>query len=117
MRELLAHNGHELLDLIEAGELQAAELGHSQAEFAREVNARLESFLSWNDSRPVSGAWELAPEGAARGFKHLPYAAKDIFCTRGLQTTAGSSILAGYAPPYDATIISQLVLAGQDQHG
>ncbi len=47
------------------------------------------------------------PEGARR-FHRLPYAAKDIFATRGLQSTAGSRILEGYIPPYDATCVALL---------
>ena len=33
-------------------------------------------------------------------------------CTRGIETTAGSQILAGYVPPYDATVVTRLREAG-----
>src|SRR4029077_18580993 len=40
-----------------------------------------------------------------------PIAIKDAICTRGTPSTAGSKILAGYVPPYDAAVIERLVLA------
>ena len=42
----------------------------------------------------------------------LPVAVKDIFCTEGIVTTAGSRILEGYRPPYTATAVARLADAG-----
>lgn len=42
----------------------------------------------------------------------IPIAIKDTFTTRGLTTTAGSRVLEGYKPPYDATVVSKLKAAG-----
>ncbi len=41
-----------------------------------------------------------------------PVAVKDIFCTEGVPTTAGSRILEGYRPPYTATAVRRLIEAG-----
>lgn len=38
----------------------------------------------------------------------VPYTAKDVFCTEGLQTTAGAGNLRGWLPPYSATVIRRL---------
>jgi aspartyl-tRNA(Asn)/glutamyl-tRNA(Gln) amidotransferase subunit A len=38
----------------------------------------------------------------------LPVSIKDNICTNGIQTTAGSKILAGYIPPFDATAVAQM---------
>jgi aspartyl-tRNA(Asn)/glutamyl-tRNA(Gln) amidotransferase subunit A len=42
----------------------------------------------------------------------VPIAHKDIFVTRGMPTTAGSKMLAGYASPFDATVVARLAAAG-----
>ena len=42
----------------------------------------------------------------------MPIAVKDIFCTEGIETTAGSRILEGYRPPYTATAVRRLADAG-----
>ncbi len=42
----------------------------------------------------------------------MPVAVKDIFCTEGIATTAGSRILEGYRPPYTATAVRRLREAG-----
>lgn len=42
----------------------------------------------------------------------VPVALKDNLCTRGVPTTCSSKILAGWKPPYDATVVSRLVAAG-----
>ncbi len=38
----------------------------------------------------------------------LPVSVKDCICTKGIQTTAGSKILQGYVPPFDATVIKRI---------
>jgi len=42
----------------------------------------------------------------------VPIAHKDIFVTTGMPSTAGSKMLAGYASPFDATVVARLAAAG-----
>ena len=42
----------------------------------------------------------------------IPYACKDNFCTRGIETTASSNILKGFIPPYESTVTKKLKEAG-----
>ncbi|MDQ1423167.1 MAG: aspartyl-tRNA(Asn)/glutamyl-tRNA(Gln) amidotransferase subunit [Acidimicrobiaceae bacterium] len=42
----------------------------------------------------------------------VPVALKDNLCTRGVPTTCSSKILAGWKPPYDATVVERLAAAG-----
>jgi aspartyl-tRNA(Asn)/glutamyl-tRNA(Gln) amidotransferase subunit A len=42
----------------------------------------------------------------------IPVAIKDVLSVQGVETTAGSRILRGYRPPYDATAIARLRAAG-----
>src|SRR5665811_1146393 len=42
----------------------------------------------------------------------VPIAVKDIATTKGMPTTAGSRILQGWIPQYDATIVTRLKAAG-----
>jgi aspartyl-tRNA(Asn)/glutamyl-tRNA(Gln) amidotransferase subunit A len=52
---------------------------------------------------------EIDPERPLAG---IPVAVKDIFCTEGIPTTAGSRILEGYRPPYTSTAVRRLRQAG-----
>jgi aspartyl-tRNA(Asn)/glutamyl-tRNA(Gln) amidotransferase subunit A len=54
-----------------------------------------------------------SPDGGGEGdLAGVPIAVKDIFCTEGVATTAGSRILEGYVPPYTATAVRKLNEAG-----
>ncbi|HWK28294.1 MAG TPA: Asp-tRNA(Asn)/Glu-tRNA(Gln) amidotransferase subunit GatA [Solirubrobacter sp.] len=56
---------------------------------------------------------EAAPEIDASGpLAGVPVAIKDLFCTEGVPSQAGSKILEGYRPPYTATSVANLQRAG-----
>ncbi|MEZ5339762.1 MAG: amidase family protein [bacterium] len=122
MRELLARTAHELLEEIGSGDLDHNALMETQLGFAREIDGKLNGFTAWADFQGEPG-WELdlSPD-RPQGLSRMPYAAKDLFATRGLATTAGSRILEGYAPDFDASVVGHLRearnhLVWQDQHG
>ena len=51
-------------------------------------------------------------KGEARPLEGLPLAIKDLFCTKGVRTTAGSRILSNFIPPYESTVTQNLWDAG-----
>jgi aspartyl-tRNA(Asn)/glutamyl-tRNA(Gln) amidotransferase subunit A len=55
---------------------------------------------------------ERLQRGAARPLDGIPIAVKDLFCTKGVLTTAASHILDGFYPPYEATVTEKLWEAG-----
>ena len=58
-------------------------------------------------------AADEAARGAFRGPLHgVPFGAKDIFYSAGLRTEAGSRVMAGFVPDYDATAVARLKAAG-----
>jgi aspartyl-tRNA(Asn)/glutamyl-tRNA(Gln) amidotransferase subunit A len=55
--------------------------------------------------------------GEARALEGIPLAIKDLFCTEGIPTTAGSHILEGFKPPYESTVTANLWKAGATMLG
>jgi aspartyl-tRNA(Asn)/glutamyl-tRNA(Gln) amidotransferase subunit A len=100
----------ELLQLTAAAARERLAAGALSAE---------EYFAAWAEAAEGDelGAylWRAQPDGASGGEGELagvPVAIKDIFCTEGVVTTAGSRILEGYRPPYTATAVRKLAEAG-----
>ena len=98
--ELLELTASEALGRIAAGDLSSDEYFDAYASAEDDLNAYL---------------WRAEPGGSGGGgepLRGLPIAVKDIFCTQGIPTTAGSRILDGYVPPYTATAVARLGEAG-----
>jgi aspartyl-tRNA(Asn)/glutamyl-tRNA(Gln) amidotransferase subunit A len=92
-----------------AGELARAYIG--AMERARPLNA----FITETAERALAMAAksdERLGEGAARPLDGIPIAVKDLFCTKGVLTTAASHILDGFRPPYESTVTEKLWEAG-----
>jgi aspartyl-tRNA(Asn)/glutamyl-tRNA(Gln) amidotransferase subunit A len=74
-------------------------------------DSELNAFISVTSEKALSQAKE-ADKKIAKGNNNpltgIPYAHKDIFCTKGVKTTAGSKMLDSFISPYDATLTEKL---------
>ena len=86
------------------------------AELDGEAGLGINSFLALSRERALEQAArvdDLLARGQDAGpLAGVPVAVKDVLAMRGAPTTAGSKILAGWMPPYDATAVTRLEAAG-----
>lgn len=96
--------------------LSSVELTRAALDGIARLNPRLNAFLTVTTDVALQAAGradeELA-QGQDRGPLHgIPVALKDVFCTRGIRTTAGAKHLADHVPDYDAAVTGSLARAG-----
>jgi aspartyl-tRNA(Asn)/glutamyl-tRNA(Gln) amidotransferase subunit A len=97
-------------------ELGARELTGAYLARIAAIDPALGAFLAVDGERALARADQI-DAAIARGdtvgpLAGVPLAIKDLVVTEGLATTAGSRILAGWIPPYDATAVARLRAAG-----
>jgi len=101
---------------LRSGEVTSSHLLESVLERASMTEADLHAYLTLDGDGARSAAQaadERFAAGTARGpLDGIPIAVKDNMCTRGVETTCASQMLAGYIPPYDATVVGRLRQAG-----
>lgn len=83
----------------------------NKMESSRELNAYVletpEKALE--QAKAADEKYKNGTNGALEG---IPLGIKDLFCTRGIRTTACSHILDGFVPPYESTVTQKLLDAG-----
>ncbi len=106
----------ELSSLIEKREVSSVEAVEAYLERIEQVDGKLNSYITVCGDEALQEARqadELIARGEHRGARHgVPTAVKDQFYTKGIRTTAGSTILWDFVPDEDATVISNLKEAG-----
>jgi len=116
MTDLTSLSIAQLRDGIAAGDFQAVEVARayvSAMEAARELNA----YVAETPEDALAAA-EAADAGKAAGpLAGIPLGIKDLFATRGVDTTAGSRILRDFKPPYESTVVANLRKAGAGMLG
>lgn len=115
MSELIRLPAIELQGLLNAGQVSAREVVSAHLERISEVDGTVKAFLHISE-RALSEA-EAIDQARVNGealspTAGLPVAVKDVLCTSDMPTTAGSRILEGYIPPYDATVVKKYRQAG-----
>ena len=102
--------------LIRDRRLSPVELVRACLDRIRRYDGVLRACITVLEEEALAQAREAEREigsGRWRGPLHgLPYGVKDQLCTRGIRTTAGSTILAGHVPDSDATVIAKMRAAG-----
>ncbi len=104
----------EARDALKAKRLSARELTQAMIK-AMEAARPLNAFVTETPELALRMADESdarLARGEARALEGLPLAIKDLFCTRGVRTTAGSRILDNFVPPYESTVSQNLWDAG-----
>jgi aspartyl-tRNA(Asn)/glutamyl-tRNA(Gln) amidotransferase subunit A len=79
------------------------------------LNPRLNAYLTVNHSKAMDQARTAdvaLVAGQGRALTGIPLAIKDLFCTIGVRTTAGSRILEPFVPPYESTVTANLLRDG-----
>jgi aspartyl-tRNA(Asn)/glutamyl-tRNA(Gln) amidotransferase subunit A len=78
-------------------------------------NDELNCFITVTETVAMAAAKsadERIQAGQAGSLTGIPFAHKDIFCTRGIKTSCGSRMLDNFIAPYDATVTTKLLEAG-----
>jgi aspartyl-tRNA(Asn)/glutamyl-tRNA(Gln) amidotransferase subunit A len=115
--ELTRMTAAELAEKIHGREVSAVEVARAHLDRIAAVDGGIHAFLHVAEDAALANA-ELVDAGLAAGtapaspLAGVPLALKDVFTTVDMPTTAGSRILEGWRPPYDATVTTRLRAAG-----
>jgi len=105
----------EMSRALADGQVSSLELTQDHLARVKEVDSRLNSFITLTEETAIAHATAadtLRGQGDKRPTLGLPMAHKDIFCTEGTLTTAGSKMLSNFVAPYDATVVTKMTDAG-----
>src|SRR5713101_5449460 len=101
---------------VAAGDVSAVDLTKAHLDRIEQTDLQVRAFLYVASDGALAAA-RMVDERRAAGeplgpLAGVPLALKDVFTTADMPTTCGSKILAGWRPPYDATITARLRAAG-----
>lgn len=103
---------HELRKSLDDKAVSSVELTNYFLDRIEKLNPELNAFLTVTKEEALRQAQEadefIKSPGANPELCGIPYAAKDLFLTKGIRTTASSKILENYIPPIDSTVIQKL---------
>lgn len=105
----------QVADAVKSKKISAVEVTKHFLARAEKLNPQLNAFIAYN-TKAVEEAQALDNKiqkneevGPLAG---VSFGIKDLLCTNGIRTTAGSKILSNFIPPYDATVVTRLKKAG-----
>ena len=100
---------------LRAGQFSARDLTQTYLDAIAALNPRINAYITVTADRALAQA-DVADAALARRefglLTGIPLAIKDLFCTAGVRTTAGSKILSPFVPPYESTVTANLLRDG-----
>jgi aspartyl-tRNA(Asn)/glutamyl-tRNA(Gln) amidotransferase subunit A len=107
---------HTLHERRLAGEVSTVEIARAVLARIEAAEPRVHAYITLTTGDVLARAQAADERLAKRALRSpidgMPIALKDIFTTRGIETTCGSRILKGFVPPYDATVVERLQAQG-----
>lgn len=105
----------EALHKLDAREISSVELTQAHLAQIERLDPQVRAFLTVTAElalKQAEAADALRARGETRPLLGIPLAIKDVITTKDVETTAGSKILKGYVPIFNATVIERLLEAG-----
>jgi aspartyl-tRNA(Asn)/glutamyl-tRNA(Gln) amidotransferase subunit A len=112
MSDLIRLTAADLGARIAAREVSAAEVAQAHLDRVAAVDDRLHAFLHVDEEGALAQARRVDAGEITGPLAGVPLALKDVIVARGMPATAGSRILEGWRPPYDATLVERMRAAG-----
>lgn len=105
----------KLSEGLQTGQFSSRELTQHYLNRIAKLDEKVKSFVTVTAEHALAEA-DLADQarkaGTAGVLTGIPLAHKDIFCTQGIRTSAGSKMLDNFISPYDATVVAKAKQAG-----
>jgi aspartyl-tRNA(Asn)/glutamyl-tRNA(Gln) amidotransferase subunit A len=105
----------DVIHKLNSGEVSAVDLTQAYLNAIDQQDKPINSYITVLHDEALAQAQqadEARATGDPRPLLGVPIGIKDVLSTKGVQTTCGSKILAGYKPSFDATCVARLNAAG-----
>lgn len=115
MTDLHRLSVRELAEGLSQAKFSSRELTQHYLNRIEKIDAQVKSYVTVTHEHALAqadAADALRQAGHAGFLTGIPLAHKDIFCTKGIKTTAGSKILDNFISPYNATVVEKANAAG-----
>ena len=115
MNDIINLSLAEARDALKSKKISSTELTKAYSARVEKHNPNLNAFITVTSEialKQASASDAKLAKGQGGALEGIPFAIKDLFCTEGVQTTAGSRILKGFVPQYESFVTSKLWQAG-----